>query len=118
MLLKHIIVLSLAAVAASQKLDNCTVTLYFPASEKNDATETVSCVFPELSHTHCFSRYKSLRVAFRGSPSFGEEQKTCNYDVSSSVQISVTDFLNIPAVCSMLGGKMAYATWNECIGSE
>ncbi|KAF9109575.1 hypothetical protein BGX27_007471 [Mortierella sp. AM989] len=118
MLMKHIIVLSLAAVAASQKLDNCTITLNFPATEIRDNTEAIDCVFPELSHNDCYSRFNSLRVAFRAPPNSYSETTTCNYDLISSTQLSVTDFLNIPAVCSMLGGKAVYATWNECISSE
>lgn len=118
MLFKYIIALTLAAVAASQKYDNCTVALYFPTGETRGVTKAASCVFPELSHAQCSSRNRSLRVAFRASQDFGEEQTTCNYDVSSSAQISVTDFLNIPAVCSMLGGKMTQDYGKECISSE
>jgi hypothetical protein len=118
MLFKSIIALTLAAVAASQRLDNCTISLTFQASSQtNDFAETVSCVFPELSHEHCLARYRSLRVAFK-APHIGEETTTCNYAVNSSPQISVTDFLNIPAVCSMLGGKMAFANFSECIRPE
>lgn len=120
MWLKHIIALSLVAIAMSQKLDNCTVTLNIAASsETNDFAKAADCVFPELLHEDCYDRYSSLRVAFRASPSDPyPEPRTCNYYVSSKVQLSVTDFLNIPAVCSMVGGKMAYATKNECISSK
>ncbi|KAI9239537.1 MAG: hypothetical protein BYD32DRAFT_410841, partial [Podila humilis] len=120
MWLKHIIALSLTAVALSQKLDNCTVTLNIAAGgHENDLAKAFDCVFPELLHEDCFDRYSSLRVAFRAPPMDNQypEPRTCNYDVSSKVQISVTDFLNIPAVCSMVGGKMTYATRNECISS-
>ncbi|KAF9899922.1 hypothetical protein EC991_008141 [Linnemannia zychae] len=118
MLFKHIIALTLAAVVASQKLDDCSVALNFPTGSENGVTEVVNCVFPELSHQHCLGRYRALRVAFKAKQQFGEEQTTCNYAVDSSVPISVTDFLNIPAVCTMLGGKMAFSTWIQCTSEE
>ncbi|OAQ35083.1 hypothetical protein K457DRAFT_121077 [Linnemannia elongata AG-77] len=115
MKLNLIIALSLAAVAASQKFDNCTVSLNFPVDSRT-ARKAIDCVFPQLSHADCYKRQNSLAVAFKGTSSAGiQGEKTCYYDLSSNVPLSVADFLNIPAVCSMLGGEMAYATWNGCI---
>lgn len=119
MKLNHIFALSLVAVAASQKLDNCTVSLNFPSGESRSSLRAIDCVFPQLSHADCYKRHNSLAVAFKAADSPGYQvEETCRYDLSSNVQLSVTDFLNIPAVCSMLGGKMAYATWNECVSPE
>lgn len=92
MWLKHIIALSLAAVAASQKLDNCTVSLHFTASGENDYAQATDCVFPELSHADCYRRYNALRAAFRAPPSM--DKKTCNYELMTDMQLSVPDFLN------------------------
>ncbi|KAG0362254.1 hypothetical protein BG005_006240 [Podila minutissima] len=116
MLLKHLIALSLAAVAASQKLDDCVVTIRFTVGDKFSVAKAIDCVFQELPHNDCYHRYNSLRAAFT-APS-ETDARTCSYDIVSSVHLSVTDFLNIPAVCSMLDGKAAYAKSSECISSE
>lgn len=108
--MKYIVALSLAAVVASQisqPSDDCTVALGFPTIGR-DVVRTLNCVIPELSHSDCYDRANSLRVAFRAPPLDDTNGKTCSYYVVSSLQVSINDFINIPAVCSMLGGKIAY----------
>jgi len=119
MLMKYIIALSLATIAASQMLDNCTVALGLLASGAKDVIRAADCVIPDLSHRECYDRAQALRVAFKGPPLDGKTPISCNYYVTSGVQLSTTEFLNIPAICSMLGGKIVYAgNWGQCNSAE
>ncbi|KAF9946063.1 hypothetical protein BGZ72_000715 [Mortierella alpina] len=121
MLMKYIIALTMAAIAASQKLDDCSVALGLLASASGDVIRTADCVIPELTHRDCYDRAQALRVAFRGPRLDGKTPISCNYYVTSGVQLSTTEFLNVPAICSMLGGKIVFAkagAWSQCNSAE
>ncbi|KAG0087983.1 hypothetical protein BGZ92_006760 [Podila epicladia] len=121
MLIKYIIALTLATIAASQKLDDCNVALGLLASGSGDVIRTADCIIPELTHRDCYDRAQALRVAFRGPRLDGKTPISCNYYVTSGTQLSIAEFLNVPAICNMLGGKIIFAkagVWTQCNSTE